>query len=69
MVDRPKTDAERIAAMCLQLPDDPGAAVNLALVACATVVIQAGEEDEAALDGLRTALDVLRVAGFGEAKH
>jgi hypothetical protein len=67
-MDKP-TDAERIAAMCLQLPDDPDAAVNLALVACATVVLQAGEKDEAAVDGLRAALGVLRDVGLGEAKH
>lgn len=69
MDDRSRTDAERIAAMCLHLPDDPAAAVNLALVACATVVIQAGEEDEAALNGLRAALGGLRDAGLSEAKH
>lgn len=69
MDERSKTDAERIAAMCLHLPDDPNAAVSLALVACATVVIRAGEEDDAALDGLRAALESLRDTGLGEAKH
>jgi hypothetical protein len=65
----PKSNAEIVAAMCLHLPDDPDAAVNIALVACATVVIQAGESDEAAIDGLRSALGSLRETGLGEAKH
>jgi hypothetical protein len=69
MDDRPKSNAEIVAAMCLHLPDHPAAAFNLALVACATVVIRAGESDEAAVDGLRAALGSLRETGLGEAKH
>jgi hypothetical protein len=69
MTDGPKTDSERIAAICLLFPDDPQHAVDLATVACAAAVLTAGVDEDAAVDGLRTALESMRDNGFGQERH
>lgn len=69
MTDRPKSDSERLAAMCLLLPDDPKRGVDIATVACAAAVLTAGVDDETALLGLQVALTEMREGGFGQERH
>lgn len=69
MSEGPETNAERLAAICLLLPDDPDRALNLATVACAAAVLMAGVDDDTALHGLRAALDSMRDGGYGEERH
>ncbi|RVG28034.1 hypothetical protein [Sinorhizobium meliloti] len=66
MDGEPMNATKTVSAICALMPDDPQAAVNLAMVACAALAIKAGLDDESTVDGLRAALVSMRGNGFAE---
>lgn len=64
-----KAGQESVDAILALLPKQPGEAVGVSTATCAATCIDAGLDDEQAVQGLRAALSSLRKRGAGRRLH